>query len=249
MLNIDREKILALIPARGGSKNPPNKNILPFRGKPLLVHSIEHALRAKTVGRIVVSTDSEKIAEIGRNAGAEIPFIRPAEFAQDHSNDLEVFQHALHWLDENENYRPELIVHLRPTSPLRPSGLIDEGINRLLKHPEADSLRTVVPAPQTPFKMWRLSGEYLEPLLTHPVYPEPYNMPRQLLPPVYWQNAYLDITRWTTVMIKGSMTGDRILSLMMSPEDDVDIDHERDLQRAERKGRGRVRQKVSSLTA
>ncbi len=219
-----------------------------LKGSPCLSIPLSTHVSARQVGRIVVSTDSEKIAEIGRNAEAEIPFIRPAEFAQDHSNDLEVFQHALRWLDENENYRPELIVHLRPTSPLRPSGLIDEGINRLLKHPEADSLRTVVPAPQTPFKMWRLSGEYLEPLLTHPDYPEPYNMPRQLLPPVYWQNAYLDITRWTTVMIKGSMTGDRILALMMSPEDDVDIDHERDLQRAERKGRGRVRQKVSSLT-
>jgi CMP-N,N'-diacetyllegionaminic acid synthase len=239
MLNIDEERILALIPARGGSKNPPDKNIRLFKGKPLLVHSIEHALRAKTIGRIIVSTDSEKIAEIGRNAGAEIPFMRPAEFAQDHSNDLEVFQHALRWLDEKENYRPELIVHLRPTSPLRPSGLIDDGVERLRNHPEADSLRTVVLAPQTPFKMWHLNGEYLEPLLTHPHYPEPYNMPRQLLPPVYWQNAYMDVTRWTTVMDKRSMTGDRILALMMSPEEDVDIDHSRDLERAERKGHGR----------
>jgi len=235
---VDKAKILALIPARGGSKSPPDKNILPFKGKPLVVHSIEHALRAKYIGRIIVSTDSRKIAEIGCHAGAEIPFIRPAEFAQDHSNDLEVFQHALRWLDENEDYRPELIVHLRPTSPLRPPGLIDEGIEQLLSHPEADSLRTAVLAPLTPYKMWRLNGGYLEPLLTHPTYPEAYNMPRQLLPPVYWQNAYLDITRWTTVMNKTSMTGDRILALVMSPEEDVDIDHPRDLKRAERKGHG-----------
>lgn len=234
-MDIDKTKILVLIPARGGSKNPPNKNILPFKGKPLVVHSIEHALRAKYVGRIIVSTDSKKIAEISVQAGAEVPFMRPVALAGDYSTDLEVFQHALRWLDEHEAYRPDLIVHLRPTSPLRLPRLIDEGIERLMAHPEADSLRTVVLAPHTPYKMWRLNEEYLEPLLTHPTYREPYNMPRQLLPTVYWQNAYLDITRWGTVMEKNSMTGNRILALVMPPNEDVDIDSQRDLARAEGK--------------
>ena len=206
-------EVLCLIPARGGSKSPPDKNIRSFRGKPLVVHSIEQALQARYVGRVIVSTDSEKIAEISRQAGAKVPFTRPAEFAGDYSTDLEVFQHALRWLDEHEGYRPELIVHLRPTSPLRPPGLIDRGIEGLLAHPEADSLRTVVLAPHTPFKMWRLNGDYLEPLLTHPIYPEPYNMPRQLLPPVYWQNAYLDITFWAAAINNNSVTGDYILAL------------------------------------
>jgi N-acylneuraminate cytidylyltransferase len=101
-------------------------------------------------------------------------------------------------------------------------------------HPDATSLRTVVAAMHTPYKMWRKNGDYLEPLLAHSVYPEPYNMPRQMLPPVYWQNAYLDITRWTTVMMRSSMTGDRILAMVMPPEEDVDIDCYRDLERAER---------------
>lgn len=226
-------KVLALIPARGGSKSIPDKNILPFNGKPLIVHSIEQALEAEHVDRVIVSTDSQTIAEISLNAGAEVPFMRPAEFAGDDSTDLEVFDHALGWLDKHENYRPELIVHLRPTSPLRPARLIDRGIERLLSHPKADSLRTVVAAPQTPYKMWRLQGDFLEPLLTHPTYPEPYNMARQLLPPVFWQNAYLDITRWTTVMKSGSMTGTRILALVMSQDDDVDIDDKLDFVRAE----------------
>jgi N-acylneuraminate cytidylyltransferase len=226
---------LALIPARGGSKNPPHKNILSFRGKPLVVHSIEHALQAKSVSRVIVSTDSETIAEISRQAGAEVPFMRPAEYAGDLSPDLDVFRHALGWLDEHEGYRPEIIVHLRPTSPLRPPGLIDMGVERLLAHPEADSLRTVVPAPHTPYKMWRLNGDYLEPLLTHPEFREPYNLPRQLLPPIHWQNAYLDVTRWTTVMERNSMTGDQILALVMSSGEDVDIDSLLDLKRAERK--------------
>ena len=234
-MSIDKTKILALIPGRGGSKNPPNKNILPFKGKPLIVHSIEHALRARHIGRIIVSTDSEEIAEIARQSGAEVPFIRPSEIAGDFSTDLEVFQHALSWLDKHEGYRPEIIVHLRPTSPIRPHALVDEGIVRLHGCPEADALRTVVLAPQTPYKMWWLKGDFLEPLIMHPTYQEPYNMPRQLLPDIYWQNAYLDITRWNTVMLKRSMTGGRILALVMSPEENVDIDSEYDLTKAARR--------------
>lgn len=225
-------KVLALIPARGGSKSLPRKNILPFRGKPLIVHSIEQALRAKSVGRVIVSTDCARIAEISAGAGAEIPFLRPAALAGDDSADLEVFRHALEWLDAREGYRPEMIVHLRPTSPLRPPGLIDRGVERLLADGEADSLRTVIEAAITPYKMWRLCGNYLEPLLRHPDLPEPYNLPRQLLPKAYWQNAYLDITRWKTVMEKKSMTGVLILALIMPSYADLDIDSLHDLARA-----------------
>ena len=186
-MSIHEAKIMALIPARGGSKNPPDKNILPFRGKPLVVHSIGHALQARCVGRVIVSTDSKKIAEISRQAGAEVPFMRLAEFAADDSTDLEVFCHALGWLDEHEGYRPEIIVHLRPTSPLRPPGLIDMGVERLPAHPEADSLRTVVPVPHTPYKMWRLNGHYLKPLLTHPESREPYRIRRANPWLIYWR--------------------------------------------------------------
>jgi CMP-N,N'-diacetyllegionaminic acid synthase len=232
-MEIPKEKIIAVIPARGGSKSIPKKNILPFRGKPLIVHSIEQALEAKRVGRVLVSTDSPEIREIVLQAGAEVPFLRPAEYAQDLSPDLDVFQHALRWLEREEGYRPELIVHLRPTSPLRPPGLIDEGIERLDTRPDADSLRTIVPAPVTPYKMWLLDGDFLNPLLGDPRYPEAYNLPRQLLPPVYWQNAYLDVTRWATVMEKNSMTGERILALVMESSEDVDIDTFSDLERIE----------------
>jgi CMP-N,N'-diacetyllegionaminic acid synthase len=227
-----KQSVLALIPARGGSKSIPNKNIIDFHGKPLIVHSIEQALSAKRVDRVIVSTDSERIAEISLKAGAEVPFSRPAEFAGDDSTDLEVFEHALGWLDEQESYRPELIVQLRPTSPLRPVGLIDNGIEQLMSNPEADSLRTVVVAPQTPYKMWRIDGQYLVPLLTHPTFAEPYNMARQLLPQTYWQNAYLDITRWSTVVNQKSMTGSRILAMIMSEDNDIDIDTNIDLEKA-----------------
>jgi len=114
---------LALIPARSGSKSLPHKNVREFAGKPLLAHSIDHALAARTIGRVIVSTDSEHYAAIAREYGAETPFLRPAELATDHATDLVVFQHALAWLREHEDWEPDIVVHLRPTYPRRdPAG-------------------------------------------------------------------------------------------------------------------------------
>jgi CMP-N-acetylneuraminic acid synthetase len=99
---------------------------------------------------VIVSTDDEEIAAVARQYGAEVPFMRPPEFAQDQSLDLPVFQHAVDWLAEHENYHPDVVVQLRPTSPVRPPTLVDEAVNLLLSHPEADSVRGVVPAGQNP---------------------------------------------------------------------------------------------------
>ncbi len=233
----DKLNVLALIPARGGSKNPPKKNIKPFQGRPLIVHTIEQGLQSETIGRVIVSTDSDEIAQIARDAGAEVPFLRPAEIAGDHSTDIECFQHALKWLADNEQYRADVVVHLRPTAPLRPVAMIDEAVRKLIANPSADSVRSVIEAPQTPYKMWRIDGEQLTPLLKHPEFTEPYNMPRQGLPTVYWQNAYIDVTRYSTVMDKNSMTGETILPLVMDADHDVDIDSQADLDRAEAKAR------------
>ena len=111
---------LALIPARGGSKGIPRKNIRSFAGFPLIAWSIAAAKQAASVTRIIVSTDDEEIAAIAREHGAEAPFLRPAEFAQDNTTDLPVFKHALQWLEANESYQPEIVIQLRPTSPIRP---------------------------------------------------------------------------------------------------------------------------------
>jgi len=235
----DEPIVLALIPARGGSKSVPHKNIQPFRGKPLIVHAIEQSLASETVSRVIVSTDDPKIAEVSRQAGADVPFLRPAEISGDYATDFEAFEHALGWLDENEGYRPDLIVQVRCTCPLRPPGLIDVGVRRLLAEPEADSLRVVIPAPHPPYKMWLLDGKFLQPLLALPGVPEPYNQPRQKLPAAYWQNGYLDVMRWSTVMEKHSITGDRILGLIMDPEHDVDIDGQRDIELAAAKAKAR----------
>jgi N-acylneuraminate cytidylyltransferase len=115
-----RPEVLAVIPARGGSKGIPRKNIRNFAGHPLIAYSIEAALLAKTVTRVIVTTDDEEIAAVARQYGAETPFIRPAEYAQDQTLDLPVFQHVIAWLAENENYHPDVVVQLRPTSPVVP---------------------------------------------------------------------------------------------------------------------------------
>ncbi len=154
-------EMLALIPARGGSKSIPRKNIRPFAGHPLIAYSIAAGLAAELVTRVIVSTDDEEIAAVARRYGAEAPFLRPAELAQDHTPDLPVFQHALEWLAEHEGYQPEIVVQLRPTSPFRRVAHIDQAMYRLLEQPEADSVRTVCVPFQNPFKMWRIGPDGL----------------------------------------------------------------------------------------
>jgi len=227
-------EVLALIPARGGSKSIPRKNIRPFAGLPLIAYSIAAGLAAETVTRVVVSTDDEEIAAISRRYGAETPFLRPAEFSQDDTPDLPVFQHALQWLEANEGYRPEIVVQLRPTSPLRRTRHIDQAVLRLIERPEADAVRTVCIPFQNPFKMWRIgAGGFMVPLVETGL-PEAYNMPRQALPDVYWQTGYVDAAWADTLRLKNSMTGENILPLIIGAEEWIDIDSPDDWRRAER---------------
>lgn len=218
--------ILAIIPARGGSKGIPRKNIRPFAGYPLIAWSIAAAKQSSLVTRIIVSTDDEEIASVAREWGAETPFLRPAELAQDKTTDLPVFEHALKWLEEIEGYHPDVVVQLRPTSPIRPRTMVDEAVNVLLNHEDADCVRGVVPAAQNPFKMWRFNGEEkpLSQLLEVPGIAEPYNAPRQVLPPVYWQTGHIDAIRASTIVNKKSLTGDIVYPLVIDPKFTVDID-------------------------
>lgn len=220
------KNILALIPARGGSKGIPRKNIRSFAGYPLIAWSIAAAKQAQLVTRVIVSTDDEEIAAVAREWGAETPFLRPAELAQDKTTDLPVFEHALKWLEETEGYRPEIVIQLRPTSPIRPKTMVDDAIRILQTHADADCARGVVPAAQNPFKMWRFNGEDkpLAQLLEVPGIPEPYNAPRQILPPVYWQTGHVDAIRAATILEKKSLTGDTIYPLTIDPKFTVDID-------------------------
>lgn len=203
------DRILALIPARGGSKGVPRKNVMALAGKPLIAYSILQAQASKRINRVLVSTDDDEIARVAREFGAEVPFMRPAEFAQDLSPDIDVFRHALTWLNKHEDYLPDLMVHLRPTGPARRVELIDRAIDLLIERPEADAVRSVSVALQTPYKMWHISSYgFLQPALRIEGVPDSQSLPRQQLPLVYWQNGYVDVLRPRAVIEKNSMWGD-----------------------------------------
>ena len=219
-------QILALIPARGGSKGIPRKNIRSFAGYPLIAWSIAAGLQAHTVNRVIVSTDDDEIAAVAREYGAETPFMRPHELAQDLTNDLPVFEHALKWLEDIESYKPDIVIQLRPTSPIRSKDCVDGAIKILMENPEADCVRGVVPAGQNPYKMWHFNGydKAMRPLLEVKGISEPYNAPRQILPSVYWQTGHIEAIRTATITRKHSLTGSTVYPLVIDPRYTVDID-------------------------
>lgn len=232
---VEKPEILVIIPARGGSKGIPRKNIRMFSGYPLIAWSIAAAKKSKSVTRVIVSTDDSEIAAVAREWGAETPFLRPAEFAQDKTTDLPVFEHALKWLKENENYQPDIVIQLRPTSPIRPLHCVDDAVKILLDHPQADSVRGIVPAGQNPHKMWKLRPDLNSPmknLIEVEGIAEPYNAPRQILPDVYWQTGHIDAIR-PEAIANGSMSGKNVFPLLIDPKFTVDLDNLNDWIRAE----------------
>ena len=225
-------KILAVIPARGGSKGIPKKNIKELAGKPLIAWSIEASLASRYIDRTIVSTDSEEIAEVARKARAEAPFLRPAEISQDVTPDTPVFEHCLEWLKEKENFIPEIIVHLRPTGPLRTPEEIDEAIEMLAADPDADSIRSIEEPPKPPFKMWEPQGNYIKPFAQLHGLKDFHTMPRQMLPKVYQTTADIGIMRLATVLKKKSVIGDHVLPYFLK-RPTVDIDNPIDFEIAE----------------
>ncbi|MDD5137187.1 MAG: acylneuraminate cytidylyltransferase family protein [Candidatus Omnitrophica bacterium] len=189
-------KILALIPARGGSKSIPGKNIVDLGGYPLIAYTIAAARLSKRINRIVVTTDDEKIAGISRRSGAETPFLRPKSISGDKSLDIEFFDHAIKWLAAKENYSADLIVHLRPTTPLRDPAVIDKAIEEIIKDRKASSLRSAeIIERESPYKLFRKDGNYYdffgrEDFKSGEEY---YNYPRQRFPATYQPNGYVDI--------------------------------------------------------
>ncbi len=228
------QKAIALIPARGGSKSIPRKNLRLIAGKPMIAHTILDAIASSLIDRVIVTTDDNEIAEVARQFGAEVPFIRPRDISGDLSLDIEFHQHALNWLKDHESYVPHLVVNLRPTHPVRKLETIDRAIAALAATIEADSLRSVRLAEETPYKMWTINKDgYLTPIAKLSSMRESYNMPRQLLPLAYWQDGYIDIVRTSVIFEKNSTSGDRILSFVID-EESVDIDYEESIAVAEK---------------
>lgn len=236
------KKGVAIIPARSGSKSIPHKNIRLFNGKPLIAHSIFQAQRLKEdnlIEDIIVSTDSDEYKEIAEKWGARVPFLRPIEISGDESTDYEFLKHFVDWKINNEpNSIPDFIIQFRPTYPLRNHTLLTNMVLTFLNEfNQYDSLRTVVPIDKTPYKMYHLDENHLKPIFS--ISPngikEPYNVGRQMLPPAYLHNGYLDILKTDTLLKKNSISGDRIYGYVMDESETDDIDYEVDWARAEKK--------------
>lgn len=229
-------KVLGIIPARGGSKSIPKKSIAPVLGKPLLYYTIRSAGESKLLDCCIVSTDSEEIAEVARSLGADVPFLRPVEFARDDSSDIEFMRHALDWLASERGWESEIVVNLRPTGPLRTGEDIDRVI-QLMIETGCDSVRTVSRPASNPFKMWRMdeASAKMEPLLpTEHFSTLGTDVPRQLLPQnIYWQNGLVDATR-TKFIKAGNIYGPDIRGVVTDPRKAIDIDEPEDLILAER---------------
>lgn len=225
-------KIVVIIPARGNSKSLPNKNILPLHGKPLLCYSITYALNCKSVDKVVVSTESELIASIAKVCGAETPFLRPSEYSQDNTRDYPVMQHALEFFDGiNEIY--DIYFLLRPTSPIRPNGLIERAITILENNPTASSVRSVAKIKEHPYRAWRIESNGSMRGCVGEV-EESYNIPRQELPDTYFQTGDIEAIRRET-LLSGSVSGGNIYPLIIEHDEMLDIDNINDFKNAEEK--------------
>ncbi len=224
--------IVTVIPARGGSKSIPYKNIRLIGGKPLLAYSIEYSKKCPLISHTVVSTDSEKIAVAATEYGAELPFMRPSEIAGDHVQDYPVIAHALEQIELHYQEHVDAIAWLRPTSPLRPAGLIERAVEILESNPTVSSIRSVVESTEHPYRQWFLSEGRLKTASSLAPPAEPYNVPRQQLPHAYFQSGDIEVVRRETILT-GSMSGTEIAPIFLAQDEMLDIDHFEDLKNAE----------------
>lgn len=204
--------MIAIIPARSGSKGVPGKNIKLLGGIPLFAFSIIAAKMMPSVSRVIVSTDSEEYAQIAKDYGAEVPFLRPNEISGDKSTDFDLFLHALNWFKENENLIPDYILHLRPTTPLRNPQIMEDAVKLFIENKNlASSLRSGHSAPESPYKWFLKDDENYFKGLRDDLTPEKVNLPRQSFPSVYIPDGYIDILKSSVILTTGTLHGDKML--------------------------------------
>ena len=230
---MSRPSAVAFVPARSGSERVPHKNVRPLAGHPLLAYAIETALQSGVFDRVVVSTDSEAIADVARWYGADVPFLRPAEYATATSPDVEWLLFTLERLEE----RSELCAIVRATNPFRGPDAVRRGLEQLLATPEADSLRAVELVKQDPGKMWLLAedGRTMRPLLDQQRLEVAWHAGQyQALPPVYVQNSALEIARTEAVLATRTREGRVVVPFLTQGHEGFNVDDEEDWERAER---------------
>jgi N-acylneuraminate cytidylyltransferase/CMP-N,N'-diacetyllegionaminic acid synthase len=218
-------EVLAVVPARGGSKGIPRKNLALCGGAPLIAYSIHAARRAKLVGRVIVSTEDEEIASVARNRGAEVPFLRPAELARDETPGIEPLLHCLDWLAAKEGYHPAYSIYLQPTSPFRLAADVDAAIELALQR-DADAVVSVTEAKHSPYwiKVLDAEGRLRDSL---PQSDAPAR--RQELPRLVALNGAIYLARTDVLLEKKTWYTERTHGYVMPAERSLDIDTPWDL--------------------
>jgi N-acylneuraminate cytidylyltransferase len=228
----DTPSAVAFVPARSGSERVPGKNVRPLAGHPLLAYAIETALQSGVFERVVVSTDSEAIADVARWYGADVPFLRPPEYATSVSPDVEWLLYTVERLEEAY----ELYALVRATNPFRGPAAVRRGLEQLLATPEADSIRAVERVKQHPGKMWLLDedGRTMRPLLDQSQLAVAWHAGQyQALPAVYVQNSALEIVRARAVAETGAREGRVVAPFLTEGHEGFNVDDEDDWERAE----------------
>jgi CMP-N,N'-diacetyllegionaminic acid synthase len=199
--------VIAIIPARSGSKSIIDKNIKNLSGHSLIAYSIAAAKLSKKIDRVIVSTNSQKYADIARQYGAEVPFIRPDEYSTDTATDKDFLVHAMRWLEKNEGSVPEYWVHLRPTTPLRSASIVDRAIDKIMQDKSATSLRSGHKAPESPLKWFIKKEGYFKGLIND----EQYNLPKEVFEQVYIPDGFVDIIKYSFIMNGEKIHGDKMI--------------------------------------
>jgi len=224
-------KIISLIPARSGSKGIANKNLALLGGHPLLAWSIKASLLTTSIDRTIVSTDSTEYAEVAKAYGAEVPFLRPKNLATDSSKDIDFVLHALGEL-ARDNYFPDMIIHLRPTSPFRDPSLMDNIINQHVNDFKYTSLRSVHEMSESAYKTFEIDNEgYLMSIFHRDKNIENSNIARQVFPKTFVANGYLDILNVSYIKSQGQIHGNNVKSFITEPVIEVDTQTELDFLR------------------
>ena len=222
--------ILAIIPARKGSKTIKDKNIINYKGKPLIYYSIKTALKSNLINKVIVSTDSKKYQSLSIKFGASAPFLRPKNYSKDNSSDRDFILHASKFLI-SKNYYPDLIVLLRPTTPNREVKIVNNGIKLFIKNfKQYDSMRSVSKFNQPPHKMFQIKNNSLVGFFNKFYKGEYHSKPRQDFPKTYLPNGYIDIFKPIFFMNKknNELFG-KILPFIT--EETLDIDEKKDLKK------------------
>lgn len=229
--HINKGQVVAIIPARSGSKGVKDKNIRLLNGHPMIAYTIAAAKLTKGIDRVIVSTDSEKYAEIARKYGAETPFLRPAEISGDKAKDVDFIKHAILWFYENEGSVPEFWVHPLITCPFRKPNEMDEAISNFVASPEYTSLISASQAESCAFKLLVFSGDNEFHSAVPYIENDDVCNPRQSFPKTYFQDGYISIYRTEIVVNTDKLRGTKMMAYV--PSEGIDIDTENDFRKAE----------------